>query len=119
MLPRSDLETDQPPNQILNHHQSYSSTRKLLGNNVKFEKSNANAVLTLDNFDGMSFADSDKTWWIVFQSEEKLKIQMENTLQELITEYFTIVQQKQLLKPANDRNKFCRKKEWIAKAKIS
>lgn len=119
MLPRLDLNGSYTKSN-LNTHQSYSSGQEVNRDNVSSENLNANAVLTWTIFDGMKmFATRIKLGELYFQSDEKLKIQMENTLQELITEYFTIVQQKQLLKSTNEEINFAEERIRIAERKLA
>lgn len=64
------------------------------------------------------FATREKLGELYYQSEEKLKVQMESTLQEVISTYYSIVQQKQLLASTREEIKYAEERMHIAERRL-
>ncbi|MBK6837920.1 MAG: TolC family protein [Bacteroidetes bacterium] len=65
------------------------------------------------------FATKQKLGELYVQSEEKLKIQMESTLQSVILAYYSIVQQKQLLKSTKEEIKFAEERVRLTERRLN
>lgn len=98
MLPRIDLNGSYSKSN-LNTQQNYSSGLEVNRDNVSSENSNLNVVLNWTLFDGMKmFTTKRKLEELSALGEKGLKLQMENSLVELIRAYYTVVRQQQILK---------------------
>ncbi|HRH67536.1 MAG TPA: TolC family protein, partial [Bacteroidia bacterium] len=118
MLPRVDLNGTYSKSSQ-NTKQSYASGLEVNRDNVGSDNLSANATLSWIVFDGLKmFATREKLGELYLQSEEKLKVQMENTLQAVISAYYSIVQQKQLLKSTREEILFAEERVRIAERRM-
>lgn len=119
MLPRLDLNGSLS-NSTQTTHQLYSSGQEINRDNVSSDNLSANATLSWTVFDGLKmFATKQKLGELYVQSEEKLKIQMESTLQSVILAYYSIVQQKQLLKSTKEEIKFAEERVRLTERRLN
>ena len=118
MLPKLDLNGSYSTSNQ-NTRQSYSSGLEVNRDNVSTDNLNANASAVWTVFDGLKmFATREKLGELYYQSEEKLKVQMESTLQEVISTYYSIVQQKQLLASTREEIKYAEERMHIAERRL-
>ncbi len=99
MLPRLDLNGA--------YAKTTGSARQELSNGSELERNNSisdnlmlNAAATWTIFDGLRmFATRERLRELAAQGEQDLKIRIEASTQEVITAYYEVVQQQQLLRP--------------------
>ena len=119
MLPKLDLNGSYSTSNQ-NTRQSYSSGLEVNRDNVSTDNLNANASVVWTVFDGLKmFATRQKLGELYYLSEEKMKVQMESTLQEVISTYYSIVQQKQLLASTREEIKYAEERMHIAERRLS
>ena len=106
---------------------SSNSLKQKYSNNLEVNRNasvSTNAVADLGAnwtiFDGMKmFSTKDKLSELSMLSRDQLKIQIENSLQDLITAYYSIVKQQQLLKSIREELLFSEERVKIADRKMS
>ena len=87
---------------------------------VKTDNISAGVSLVWTLFDGTKmFATKSRLSEQSLQSEQKMKVEMENTISEVITSYYAIVQQKQVLKAINEELTYSQERVTIAERKFS
>jgi len=97
MLPRVDLNGAYAKT-IGDSKQHLSSGLGVDKNNAVSDNTSANVALTWTVFDGLKmFATRKKLAELAAQGDQALKIRIENTIAQVITAYYGIVQQRQLL----------------------
>lgn len=119
MLPTIDANTS--------YTRSSNSLKQKYSNNLEVNRNaslSTNAVADLAAtwtiFDGMKmFNTKEKLSELYMLSQDEMKIQIENTLQELITTYYSIVKQQQLLKSMREEILFSEERVTISDRKMN
>ena len=99
--------------------QKYSNNLEVNRNASLSTNAVADLVTTWTIFDGMKmFNTKEKLSELYMLSQDELKIQIENSLQELITAYYSIVKQQQLLKSMHEEILFSEERVSISDRKM-
>ncbi len=100
--------------------QKYSNNLEVNRNASLSTNAVADLAATWTIFDGMKmFNTKEKLSELYMLSQDELKIQIENTLQELITAYYSIVKQQQLLKSLREEILFSIERVTISDRKMN
>lgn len=100
--------------------QKYSNNLEVNRNASLSTNAVADLAATWTIFDGMKmFNTKEKLSELYMLSQDELKIQIENTLQELITAYYSIVKQQQLLKSLREEILFSQERVTISDRKMN
>lgn len=105
---------------------SYYNTKQEFSTGIKVDRKNAltrnlNSSIALNwiVFDGMKmFATKDKLDALAAQGQTQLKLQIENTISQVILRYFEVVKQQQLIKATKETLKIYEEREKIAQKKL-
>ena len=100
--------------------QKYSNNLEVNRNASLSTNAVADLAATWTIFDGMKmFNTKEKLSELYMLSQDELKIQIENTLQELITAYYSIVKHQQLLKSLREEILFSQERVTISDRKMN
>ena len=119
MLPTIDANTSytRSSNSL---KQKYSNSLEVNRNASLSTNAVADLAATWTIFDGMKmFNTKEKLSELYMLSQDEMKIQIENTLQELITTYYSIVKQQQLLKSMREEILFSEERVTISDRKMN
>lgn len=105
---------------VNNTKQNYSSGIEVNKNNVSSNNLSAGAALNWTIFDGFKmFATHNKLAELQSKGELNLKIEIENAVSKIITSYFSVVKNKQLLKASDAAIAVYRDRARIAETKFN
>ncbi len=105
---------------------SYYNTKQEFSTGLKVDRKNAltsnlNSSIALNwiVFDGMKmFATKDKLDALAAQGQTQLKLQIENTISQVVLRYYEVVKQQQLIKANKETLKIYEEREKIAQKKL-
>jgi len=105
---------------VNNTTQEYSNGLDIDKKNVKADNLTAGISLVWTLFDGTKmFVTKEKLSEQSFRGEQNLKADIENTIEKIITSYYSIVQQKQILKAIDEELTYSQERLKIAERKFS